>query len=83
MGNPEDNKDDQLERLQTEIATMKIQMMGQMVGQMALIQNLAQGQEDLRVLVNKLHQDRCNQMGQTARIGDQVINQPPMKSGPF
>ena len=37
MGNPEDNKDDQLERLQTEMETMKIQMMGQLVGQMALI----------------------------------------------
>ena len=24
MGNPEDNKDDQLERLQTEMATMKV-----------------------------------------------------------
>ena len=27
--NPEDNRDDQLERLQTEMATMKIQMIGQ------------------------------------------------------
>ena len=44
MGNPEGNKDDQLELLRTEIAIMKIQMMGQLVGQMALIQNLAQGQ---------------------------------------
>ena len=32
MENPEDDRDDQLERLQTEMATMKIQMMGQMVG---------------------------------------------------
>ena len=40
---PEDNRDGQLEQLQTEMATMKIQMMGQMVGQMALIQNLARG----------------------------------------
>ena len=43
MGNPEGNKDDQLERLQTKIAIMKVQMMGQLMGQMALIQNLAQG----------------------------------------
>ena len=28
MGNPEGNKDDQLELLRTEIAIMKIQMMG-------------------------------------------------------
>ena len=41
MGNPEDNKDNQLERLQTEIAIMKVQIMGQLVGQMALIQNMA------------------------------------------
>ena len=69
---------------------MKIQMMGQMVGQMALIQNLAQGQEELRVLVNKLHQDRYNHMKQTIETGDQVFNQSPMRqeaglmeSGPF
>ena len=83
MGNPEGTKDDQFERLQTEMETMKVQMMGQLVGQMALIQNLAQGQEELKALVNRLHQDRCNQMGQTARIGDQVIDQPPVKSVPF
>ena len=52
--NPEDGRDDQLEQLQTKITTMKIQMMGQMVGQMDLIQNMAQGQEKLRALVNKL-----------------------------
>ena len=32
IGNPEENKDDQLEWLQTKMATMKIQMMGQLVG---------------------------------------------------
>ena len=53
--------------------------MEQMVGQIALIQNLAQGQEELRVLINKLHQDRCNQIGKTTRIVDQVIIQPPMR----
>ena len=50
-----------------------------MVGQVALIQNLARGQEELRVLVNKLHQDGCNHMEQTTRIRDRVINQPQMK----
>ena len=78
MGNPEGNKDDQLERLQTD-TTLKVQMIGQMVGQMALIQNLARGKEELRTLDNKLHQDRCNHIGQTTRIGDRVINQPPMR----
>ena len=38
MGNPKGNKGDQLELLRTEIVIMKIQMMGQLVGQMALIQ---------------------------------------------
>ena len=69
-GNPEGTKDDQLERLQTEMAIMKVQMMGQLVGQMALIQNLARGQEELRVLINKLYQDKCNQLGQTVRVED-------------
>ena len=64
--NPEDNKDDQLEQLQAEMAEMRIQMNGQM----ALIQNLAQGQEKLRVLVNKL---------QDNRVGDPIISQPPVK----
>ena len=50
-----------------------------MVGQMALIQNLAQGQEELRVLINKLRQDGCNQMGQTSRIGNQVIIRSPIR----
>ena len=88
--NPEDNMDDQLEQLQIEMATMKVQMMGKMVGQMALIQNLARGQEDLRALVNMLHQDGCNHMGEIARIGDRVVSQPMMRqevglveSGPF
>ena len=58
---------------------MKIQMMGQLVGQMALIQNLAQGQEELRVLINKLYQDERNQMGKTNRVEDQVVIQPPLR----
>ena len=60
LGNPGGIRNDQLEGLQIEMATMKIQMMGQLVGQMALIQNLARGQEELRVLITKLHQDECN-----------------------
>ena len=73
--NPEDNRDDQLEQLQAEMATMRIQMMGQK----ALIQNLARGQEELRILISKLHQDEYNRMGLTARIGDQIVNQPPIR----
>ena len=48
---PEDDKDGHLKQLQEEIATMRIQMLGQM----ALIQNLTREQEELRILVNKLH----------------------------
>ena len=73
--NPEDNGDDQLEQLQSEMETMRIQMMGQK----ALIQNLARGQEELRILVNKLHRDEYSHMGGTVRMGDQIINQPPMR----
>ena len=54
-------------------------MMGQMVGQMALIQNLAQGQEELKVLINKLHLGERNQMGQTTKVEDQVIIQLPLR----
>ena len=79
MGNPEDDKDNQLDRLQIEVAIMKVQMIGQLVGQISLIQNLAQGQEELRALVNQLHQDGCNHMKQTVKIGDQVTNQQPMR----
>ena len=50
-----------------------------MLGQMALIQNLARGQEEIRVLVNMLHQDGCNHMEKTTRIGDRVFNQPQLK----
>ena len=53
--NPEGNKDNQLKQLQDEIATMRIQMLGQMT----LIQNLARGQEELRILINKLQQDNA------------------------
>ena len=43
---------------------------------MTLIQNLAQGQEEPRALVNKIHQDGYNCMKQTIKDRDQVINQP-------
>ena len=51
----------------------------QMLGQMALIQSLAWGQEEPRALINKLHQDGCNLLKQTVETGDQVINQPWMR----
>ena len=44
-GNPGGIRNDQLEGLQIKLATMKIQMMGQLVGRMALIQDLAQRQD--------------------------------------
>ena len=44
LGNPWGIRNDQLEKLQIELATMKIQMMGQLMGHMALIQDLAQRQ---------------------------------------
>ena len=75
MERPENNKDEQLEQLQDEGEAMRIQMMGKM----ALIQNLAQGQEGLRAFLNKLHQDGCRSMKQTVKIVDQGINQPPVR----
>ena len=66
---PDNNKDDQVEQLQVEMEAMRIQMLGQM----ALIQNLAQGQEEQRALINKLRQDGCNQTGQTTRSKGQNI----------
>ena len=44
---------------------------------MALIQDLAQRQEELRVLVNKLLRD--NQVGKTPKVEDQVIIRPPLR----
>ena len=32
-----------------------------------------------RTIINQLHQDDCNCMGQTIRIGNQVTAQPPMR----
>ena len=50
-------------------------MIGQLVGQMALIQNLVQGQEELRAIIKKLYEDGCSRMKQTVEVGDQVIDQ--------
>ena len=73
--NPEDNKDEQLEQLQAEVEAMRTRMLGQM----ALIQGLARGQEELRTIINKLHQDGYNRMKQAVEAGDQVIDQPPRR----
>ena len=72
---PDNNKDKQLEQLQAEVEAMRTQMLRQM----ALIQGLARGQEELRSIINKLHQDGYNRMKQAVEAGDQVINQPQMR----
>ena len=77
MGNlakksPEDDKDERLKRLQAEVDTMRIQMLGQM----ALIQGLAREQEELRTMISQLHQDRSN-MKQPVRVRDQAFDQLP------
>ena len=69
-----DNKDELLEQLQAEVEAMRTQMLGKMT----VIQGLAQGQEELRAIINKLHQDGYNCMKQTVEAGDQVIHQPLM-----
>ena len=82
---PEDNKDERLEQLQAEFSAMKTQMLGQM----ALIQGLAREQEELRTMINQLHQDRYNSMKQIVKAEDQIISQLPrsqrfglVKNGP-
>ena len=52
-----------------------------MLGQMALIQGLALEQEELRTIINQLHQGRYNSMKQTIEARDQVIDQPPRRQG--
>ena len=64
-----------MRQLQAEIATMRIQMLGQM----APIQYLAHGQEELRILVSKLYEDGCKCMKQLLAGGDIVSTQPPMR----
>ena len=81
MGNlvknsPEDDKDERLKHLQAEVDAMRTQMLGQM----ALIQGLAREQEELRTMVNQLHQERYN-MKQTVQVRDQVIDQLPRGQG--
>src|ERR1044072_1166116 len=50
-----------------------------MTGQMDLIQNLARGQEELRVFINELLKFEDNRMVRTARVGDPSVNLPPMR----
>ena len=83
---PEDNKDERLEQLQAEVGTMRTQMLWQLT----LIQGLARRHEELKAIINQLHQDGYNSMKQTAEAGDHVIDHPPrrhdfglVKSGPF
>ena len=52
-----------------------------MLGKMALIQGLAREQEELRTIISQLHQDIYNNMKQTVKVGDQVIDQPPRRQG--
>ena len=75
LENSNNARSDQLEALQFDLATLRVQMMGQLVGQMALIQDLSQRQEELRVLVNQLL--RNNQLGQKSEVEEQVTTQPP------
>ena len=51
-------------------------MRTQMLGQIALIQGLARRQEELKAIINQLHQDGYNSMKQTVEAEDQVIDQP-------
>ena len=88
MGNlvkesPEDNQDflaqetsaedERLKHLQAEVDAMRAQMLGQVT----IIQDLAQRQDELGVLVNQLL--RGNQLGQTSKVEGPVIIQPPLR----
>ena len=33
----------------------------------------------MRILINELHQNECDRIEQTAKVGDLIINQPPMR----
>ena len=68
----EDDKDERLKHLQAEVDSMRTHMLGQM----ALIQGLAREKEELRTMVNQLHQEKYN-MKQTVQVRDQVIDQLP------
>ena len=77
--NLEDSKDRRFEPMQAEITEMRIQMMGQM----ALIQNLARGQEELRILINEPLKFEDNQMVRTTRVGNPSVTLPPIRSKLF
>ena len=66
LGNSNNARSDQIAELQFDLTTLRTQMMGQLVGQMALIQDLSQRQEELRVLVRQLLPN--NQLGQTSEV---------------
>ena len=70
LENSNNARSDQLAELQFDLTTLRTQVMGQLVGQMALIQDLSQRQEELRVLVRQLLPN--NQVGQTSEVEDQV-----------
>ena len=70
--NSEDDKDERLKHLQAEMDAMRAQMLGQVT----IIQSLAQRQGELKVLVNQLLRD--NQLGQTSKVEKQDIIQPPV-----
>ena len=70
VGSPRNDRGDQWE-LHIEVAILKREL----ASQRALIQDLAQKQEKLGVLVNQLL--RNNQLGQTSKVEKQVTAQPP------
>ena len=68
----DNNKDDQVEQLQAEMERMRTQM----ISQMALIQILARGQEELRILVSKLYQDSRNHIKKRSRLRINLLINP-------
>ena len=68
-------EDERLKHLQAEVDAMRAQMLGQVT----IIQDLAQRQDELGVLVNQLL--RGNQLGQTSKGKKPVIVQPPLRQG--
>ena len=66
---PKDNKDKRQEQLQAEVGAMRTQMMGRM----ALIQGLARRKEELKAIINQLHQDRYNSMKQIVEAGTKSL----------
>ena len=68
-------EDERMKHLQAEVDAMRAQMLGQVT----IIQGLAQRQEELGVLINQLLQS--NQLGQASKGKELVIVQPPLKQG--